>query len=269
MMPAAVEYDLRDLLEQAGAAPPRHGRGKWQCPNHHGSPSLSVDPARGLFNCHHPGCDFRGNSFTLARALGLTRRLPREDYLRLRREREQARKAAQWLAGRVQERRWQLDQAHRDSLGAILWAHAAGPNCELGWSALEWAYERLPRIRGELLAFEVASARNALEILDNGLYREALIFAAMAKDDGLAPMVDEAHLAAGEKGGAMKPNRSPAAPTERERTSARLYAKRGSDGDAVVAPVMPALVASPLPPHHQRGVLGPVHPHTPQRMVSK
>ena len=49
----------------------------------------------------------------------------------------------------------------------------------------------------------------------------------------------------------------------------RQFPTRGRFKGVVAASLVPALVAPSLPPHHQRGVLGPIHPHTPQRMVSR
>jgi hypothetical protein len=68
-----TEHDIAVLLEKAGAKPPRYGRGKWRCPKHNGTPSLTVNVEGEWFKCWHGGCTWRGNIHTLRRELGMSR----------------------------------------------------------------------------------------------------------------------------------------------------------------------------------------------------
>jgi ribosomal protein L37AE/L43A len=165
------------LLEQAGARP----RGKrHDCPKCGGIRTLTHTEE--VFFCQR--CQWKGNTITLAKELGLYQRLPRPEYVRQRRARERARLAAEWLAQRVKERRLALDQAHRDYLDAIRSGHEAGPGSELGWEGMATAHETLREVRAELLALEDADAAGAFEILRHGPEAEPLLLAAMTRDDG-------------------------------------------------------------------------------------
>lgn len=93
MTTATIQYDLPDLLQKAGALPPRHGRGKWTCPEC-GRNDLSVSEDKQVFHCFHAGCSFSGGIGSLRMRLGTLRQwLHRDEYLHLRREREAANEA--------------------------------------------------------------------------------------------------------------------------------------------------------------------------------
>ena len=168
-MTAATQFDLVALLERVGARPPRYGRGKWGCPKHSGSPSVSVDLDRGLFNCHHAGCDFHGNSFTLARGLGLARRLSPAEARALRLERERAEAAASAFLVRVRGARFGLMALHVELLNLLDQAHERlKANCEddAGWEALAHVYSELPRVRAELILVSEGTIEDRLAWLD-------------------------------------------------------------------------------------------------------
>jgi len=153
------------LFQLAGAAPPRHGRGKWLCPECKRS-DLSVDPNKQVFHCFHAGCPFQGGVGTLRKRLGLLREwLPREEYLRLRRQRERAREAAERLAHAVKVRRLELlDSLHTlDRL--IFEAHDAGPDSPEAWNVLGAAYARHPPILAEIAILESTTTANLVRFL--------------------------------------------------------------------------------------------------------
>jgi len=166
---AATQFDLAALLERVGARPPRYGRGKWGCPKHSGSPSVSVDLDRGLFNCHHAGCDFHGNSFTLARGLGLARRLIPAEARALRVERERADAAARAFLVRVRGARFGLSAIHIELLNLQDRVHERlKANCEddAGWEALAYIYSELPRVRTELIMVSEGTIEDRLAWLN-------------------------------------------------------------------------------------------------------
>jgi hypothetical protein len=68
-----TKHNIAALLEKAGAKPPRYGRGKWRCPRHNGTPSLTVNLDGEWFRCWNSSCDFKGNIYTLRRQLGMSR----------------------------------------------------------------------------------------------------------------------------------------------------------------------------------------------------
>jgi len=166
---AATQYDLAVLLERVGARPPRYGRGKWGCPKHSGSPSVSVDLDRGLFKCHHAGCDLYGNSFTLARKLGLARRLSPEAARALCLERERAEAAASAFLVRVRAARFGLTALHVELLNLLDQAHERlKANCEddAGWEALAYVHSELPRVRAELIMVSEGTIEDRLAWLN-------------------------------------------------------------------------------------------------------
>ena len=160
-----LQYDLATLLERAGAQPPRYGRGKWGCPKHHGSRSLSVDMARGLFNCHHAGCDFHGSTETLARELGLARRLCPAQFHEQRQAGERADRAERALYEEVKARRFELlDKLH--SLNRLeLRAHGGGPNETATWDALAGVYAERLGVLAELTILENSGAADMIRFL--------------------------------------------------------------------------------------------------------
>jgi hypothetical protein len=173
---AVAQYDLSTLLVRAGAQSPRYGRGKWRCPKHTGSPSLSVDTESCLFNCHHAGCDFHGSAATLARQLGLTRRLSWAEYRDIRQSRERADRAARALYERA-KMRWSELLDHLHTLDRLeIQAHDGGPNCPTTWGALALVYAQRPGALAELALLENAGAAELVRFLSaGGTAREVML----------------------------------------------------------------------------------------------
>jgi hypothetical protein len=173
---AIAQFDLASLLERAGAQPPRYGRGKWHCPKHPGSPSLSVDESKGLFNCHHAGCDFRGSTVTLSCELGLARRLTTAEYREVRQERERADRSARALYERVKARRFELSGFLHTLNDMEATAHTFGPDNPAAWDALGAVYCERPAVLAELAILENCTAEDLIRFLsDRQDARERLI----------------------------------------------------------------------------------------------
>ena len=160
-----ADYDLRALLESNGAIPPRYGHGKWDCPRCGFRACLSVHLDRGLYHCFHAGCDFSGNAHELARQLGLTGRLSRQEYFQLRRHHERADKVARQLYA-LWKPRWfdLLDWLHKlDELKVA--AQQLGPTNPVAWDVLEIVYSQRRAIIPELMILESASPSVLIEFL--------------------------------------------------------------------------------------------------------
>jgi len=156
---AATQYDIGDLLEQAGARP----RGnRHDCPKCGGY--RTVTHSDEAFYCHR--CNWKGNTITLAKGLGLYRRLPLAEYRELRRKRERAHETAVWLYERVRARRLELSELLRELGRLELLAHEDGwmelafdeEVSESAWQSLETVYHNRPGIEAELDFLETASA---------------------------------------------------------------------------------------------------------------
>jgi hypothetical protein len=163
-MGTAIEPGFLELLEQVGAVPPRHGRGKWRCPEC-GRPDLSVNLEKQVFHCFHAGCSFSGGMGTLRQRLGIERqRLPKAEYIRQCRECERVHDAALRLYAAAKLRRFELYDQLR-VLGRIeVGAHDCGPT-EAAWSALALVYSEPPRILAELAILENANAAGLARFL--------------------------------------------------------------------------------------------------------
>jgi hypothetical protein len=153
----ATQHDIEALLAETGAHPPRHGRGKWICPECQ-RPALSVNLDKQVFNCFHGGCEFHGGIGTLRKRLGMHREwLPDDEYRRLRRKRERARDAAQRLAGAVRCRREGLLDRLRSLNQLEVASHGIGPT-EAAWQGLGLTYADRPKVLSELVILENATA---------------------------------------------------------------------------------------------------------------
>jgi hypothetical protein len=147
---------IASLLKKAGANPPRYGK-KWDCPACGKRACLSVDEGRGLFNCFHDGCGFKGNTATLARRFGLAPKMsPGEYRTRQDRERKLDERVARLLAAK-QERRnkviFQLTMAYRAEHSC----HTAGPHNPDTWDTLATIYAERLKLEAELLILDNAS----------------------------------------------------------------------------------------------------------------
>jgi hypothetical protein len=125
-----------------------------------------------VFYCHR--CHWKGNFVTLAKELGVFRRLPSAEYRELRQRRERAGRAAQALYQRVKAWRFELlDDLH--SFNRLEWqAHDAGPDHPATWDALSTVYEKRPAILAELAILENVPAAELLELLFGGVGREPI-----------------------------------------------------------------------------------------------
>jgi len=164
-METTIQLGFPELLARVGAIPPRHGRGKWTCPDCQ-RPALSVNPDKGVFLCHHAGCDFRGGIGVLRQRLGIAREwLPKPEYIRQMRGRELADRAARALYGVVRARRFKLlDTLHNFNWLEFL-AHDAGADNPETWESLALVYGERPLILAELAILENANAADLLQFL--------------------------------------------------------------------------------------------------------
>lgn len=152
-----AQYDLPALLEQSGARP----RGnRHDCPKCGGF--RTVTHTAECFFCHK--CQWKGNTVTLAKELGVYRRLPSAEWRELRQNRERADRAAQRLYAAVHDQRTEFLQ-HLEALADLeRTAHDAGPT-EAAWDALAMVYADRPEILAQLAILETASAADLLTFL--------------------------------------------------------------------------------------------------------
>lgn len=168
---SVTQSGLAELLTRAGSQP-RYGR-KWDCPACGGRACLSVDEERGLFNCFHDGCSFRGNTVTLARRLGLalSRVSPVEYRRRQERERRLDERVSRILAAKSERRDTVIDtlaSLYRSELSA----HAEGPDNPQTWDTLATSYKERLKLEAELLILDNASGHDLERFL--GLSRQSL-----------------------------------------------------------------------------------------------
>ena len=178
-----TQYDVPQLLTHAGATLRRRNRA--DCPLC--GKRRTVSYATEVFHCHHTGCNFRGNTITLARELGLLKRLSAKEAQELKVEREQALTAAQWAIERVKQRRLKACQIHQELLDIKYGAMDRLENNrqdEIGWACLAYAYKEIPLIRAELTLLEEALPLERLAFLD-------------ANDAARAQAIDDVILAGG------------------------------------------------------------------------
>lgn len=149
-----VQDNFLQLLHQAKAVPPARGRGKWRCPEC-GHQTLSVNEQKQLFNCFHAGCDFHGGMGALRRRLGLHREwLPRQEFLRKKRERMRADRTAGQLYATWKEH-WSVQTDILRTLYDLEdSAHRLGPDDPRTWPALGIVYESRPKAHAVLLILE-------------------------------------------------------------------------------------------------------------------
>jgi hypothetical protein len=149
--------EIRALLGMVGARP--CGPRRYNCPDCGSLRTVSVDEARGLFHCHHAGCGFSGDVATLRRRLGLRREwLPRDQYLRLKREQAQAQAAAERLALAVHRRRMEVVELLEALAESERLVQLVGPDTDNAWDLLELVDRRRPLLITELVFLENATA---------------------------------------------------------------------------------------------------------------
>jgi len=168
-MIAAAPFEIGSLLEQAGARP----RGnRHDCPKCGGLRTITRTDE--CFYCHK--CQWKGNTVSLAKELGLYQRLSPAEYRELRQERERADRAARALYERVKARRFQLLDG-LDTLNRLeLVAHEAGRDNPATWDGLAPVYGRRPTLLAELAILENGGAADLIRFLsaDNAVREWAI-----------------------------------------------------------------------------------------------
>lgn len=164
-MPVAqIQHTVPELLVRVGAT--LRPKGRADCPQCRRKRSLSHNEE--VFFCH--GCNWKGNTFTLARDLGLTKPVSKKEGRALRESRDKAQRAAGWATGRIRVRRQELYQFHRDLLdiyhGSVTRLNRNRQD-EIGWSCLAYFYNQIPAVRAELTLLEDAPPLERLAFLDS------------------------------------------------------------------------------------------------------
>ena len=140
---------MRELLELAGCT--LRGRNRADCGKCKGRRTISYSDE--VFCCHHAGCDFQGNRITLAKGLGLLRRLSPREYQAQRQAREEAGRLAHIIVAKRKARRWGLQARHQQLVairsGAIERLEHNRDDQD-AWGALALVYRELPQVRQEL-----------------------------------------------------------------------------------------------------------------------
>lgn len=185
MNAGAVPYDLPGLLVQAGAR--LVGRDRADCPKCGGKRTLAY---RGeVFFCHHIGCGFKGNVWTLAKSLGLARRLTPEEARAFQAARQDSRRATDWLLNRIQERRLELCRGYRSLLSIRDGASQRlkhSPDHETAWSGLELFYREWPPVCAELALLESGPVADRLDFLQASTEARSAKLAEIIRAGGLA-----------------------------------------------------------------------------------
>jgi len=155
---ATVQYEIGALLEQAGARP----RGnRHDCPKCRGVRTVTHTPV--CFYCHK--CQWKGNAFTLAKELGVYRRIPPGEYCELQRRRGRAHEAALRLYAVVRFRQLELREVLREFGRLESAAHDAGAADLKAWEVLSRIYTQRPGIEAELSALEQGNGAQVFAII--------------------------------------------------------------------------------------------------------
>ena len=185
---AETQYTLPDLLVLAGARLVEDRRA--DCPQCRRKRSLSHNQE--VFFCH--GCNCKGNAFTLARALGLTKPVSKEEGRALRKSRDKARRAAEWVTERIRVRRQELYGLYRDLLDiyyASVMRLSKNRQDEIGWSCLKYFYKQISTVRAQLAQLEDAPPLERLAFLNadeggqKGMISEVIACGGLSAADGM------------------------------------------------------------------------------------
>lgn len=179
-MNTATNYPVRrvpELLQGLGARVV--GRGRANCPRCAGLRTLSFNTE--VFHCFHDGCGYRGNSFTLARELGLLE--PKQRSAKERRHwRDRERRVAEardWLLAKIRERRQELlNEFHSLATLETLCRGqlAIDARDEQAWEGLQHVYSGLPPIQAELAILNESRGSELISfILSNDAQRRERI----------------------------------------------------------------------------------------------
>lgn len=162
-MTLAPEVAVSDLLVLAGAT--LRGR-RADCPRCKRLRSVWFDDGTGVYYCHgkEAGCDFQGGSRTLARELGLARKLSPDEARALRMRREQAEAAATVFLDGVRAEHQELRARYvalltlRDQAGQEL---QVNPSDEVRWEVLAHVERELRPLRSGCWCSEMGLSRTA------------------------------------------------------------------------------------------------------------
>jgi len=187
MSVAAVEWDIRDLLHRAGAQVlGRRADCPWCC----GRRTISLTEK--VYFCHR--CGAKGNSFTLARELGLARRMSRAEAQNIRRERERAESVANAFLAQIGEARSSLNALHDQLLHLRDQAHErlrADHDNEIGWETLAYICTELPRLRAELVLLSDGTVEDRLSWLEGTKERRREIADRILRAGGVSTFDDK------------------------------------------------------------------------------
>lgn len=174
-MSTAIQFDIAELLEQAGARP----RGnRHDCPKCAGL--RTVTHSADAFFCHR--CQWKGNAVSLAKELGVYQRLSPAEYRELHQRHEQTNRAARVLYERVKARRSELSGLLHTVNGREAAAHILGPDNPAAWDALSTVYGERPAVLAELAILENCRAADLIRFLsDRQDARERLIEGLLAR----------------------------------------------------------------------------------------
>ncbi len=168
-MSTATQRGIVDLLEQAGARP----RGnRHDCPKCGGL--RTVTQTAEAFYCHR--CQWKGNTVTLAKELGVYRRLPSAEYHDQCRKREQAESQAREFLAACKRERLRACEELRELGRLELLAHEAGPDHPSTWPALEMVYRKRPVLTARAVLFSEGAVHDRRKYLEaDGKGRERII----------------------------------------------------------------------------------------------
>ena len=105
---------------------------------------------------------------TLAKELGVYRRLPSAEYRELCQNRERADRVARELYERIKARRFELLNDLETLNRLELRAHEAGPEHAATWHALALVYRARPGVLAELVVLENSRAADLVPFLSAG-----------------------------------------------------------------------------------------------------
>ncbi|HUZ47879.1 MAG TPA: hypothetical protein VMW54_14685 [Terriglobia bacterium] len=140
----AVQSDITELLAQAGAR--IRGRNRADCPECKRFRAVSY--TEDTFFCH--GCGWTGNAVTLAKELGIYRRIPSAEYRELCQNRERTREASRRLFYASKASQLELQARLRELGRDELLAHEQGADDPKAWDTLASVYADRPSIEQKL-----------------------------------------------------------------------------------------------------------------------
>ena len=179
MSTAQILYSIPELLQKAGAT--LRGR-RSSCPRCQGQRTVSFNDE--VYFCHHAGCDFSGNNFQLAKALGLGWYVSPEEV----RERRRARKAAQVVAARIKSETFSLRVQHHELLDIQSAAEErlkADPNDAVGRDMKSFAERERLEVLAELALLEDTPPAERLAFINSGKPKREKAIAGVIEAGGL------------------------------------------------------------------------------------